>query len=76
MICQNIQLLDDHFTNQGLHYRNNIMGGTLGSGAWRGDMSKIWNTSLAVPGALAHRLQRRTACNAEPPASGPQNGQP
>ena len=22
------------------------------------------NTSLAAPGALAHRLQRRTACNA------------
>ena len=32
------------------------------------------NTSLAAPGALAHRLQRRTACNAAPPASGPQNG--
>ena len=27
------------------------------------------NTSLAVPGALAHRLQRRTACNAAPPAT-------
>ena len=26
------------------------------------------NTSLAAPGALAHRLQRRTDCNAEPPA--------
>ena len=38
------------------------------------------NTSLAAPGALAHRLQRRTACNAAPPAKskmafrGPQNG--
>ena len=32
------------------------------------------NTSLAAPGALAHRLQRRTACNAAPRASGPQNG--
>ena len=32
------------------------------------------NTSLAAPGALTHRLQRRTACNAAPPASGPQNG--
>ena len=32
------------------------------------------NTSLAAPGALAHRLQRRTACNAEPPASVPQDG--
>ena len=32
------------------------------------------NTSLAAQGALAHRLQRRTACNAAPPASGPQNG--
>ena len=32
----------------------------------------IWeshiNTSLAAPGALAHRLQRRTTCNAAPPA--------
>ena len=26
-------------------------------------------TSLAAPGALAHRLQRRTACNAAPPAT-------
>ena len=35
-----------------------------------GNMSKmisISNTSLAAPGALAHRLQRRTACNAAPP---------
>ena len=29
--------------------------------------SKIKNTSLAAPGALAHRLQRRTACNTSPP---------
>ena len=28
----------------------------------------IFNTSLAAKGALAHRLQRRTACNAAPPA--------
>ena len=40
----------------------------------------LTNTSLAAPGALAHRLQRRTACNAALPAkskmaaSGPQNG--
>ena len=27
------------------------------------------NTSLAAPGALAHRLQRHTACNATPPAT-------
>ena len=26
------------------------------------------NTSLAAKGALAHRLQHRTACNAAPPA--------
>ena len=26
------------------------------------------NTSLAAPGALDHRLQRRTACNTSPPA--------
>ena len=26
--------------------------------------SMIYNTSLAAPGALAHRLHRRTACNA------------
>ena len=38
------------------------------------------NTSLAAKGALAHRLHRRTACNAAPPAKskmaarGPQNG--
>ena len=32
------------------------------------------NISLAAPGALAHRLQRRTDCNAAPRASGPQNG--
>ena len=38
------------------------------------------NTSLAAPGALAHRLQRRAACNATPPAKskmaarGRQNG--
>ena len=38
------------------------------------------NTSLAAKGALAYRLQRRTACNAAPPAKskmaarGPQNG--
>ena len=25
-----------------------------------------WNTSLAAPGALAHRLQRRTACQWAP----------
>ena len=25
------------------------------------------NTNLASPGALAHRLQRRTACNTSPP---------
>ena len=25
------------------------------------------NTSLAAPGALAHRLQRRTACNTSLP---------
>ena len=29
---------------------------------------KIMNTSLAAPWALAHRLQRRTACNTSPPA--------
>ena len=27
------------------------------------------NTSLAAKGALAHRLQRRTACNNSPPDS-------
>ena len=26
------------------------------------------NTSLVAPGALAHRLQRRTTCNTSPPA--------
>ena len=44
-------------------------------------INKCFNTSLAAPGALAHRLQRRNACNAVPPAkskmaaSGPPNGQ-
>ena len=28
---------------------------------------RLNNTSLAAPGALAHRLQRRTACNTSPP---------
>ena len=30
---------------------------------WRDGNNKYGNTSLAAPGALAHRLQRRTACN-------------
>ena len=44
------------------------------------EINGIANTSLAAKGALAHRLQRRTACNAAPPAKsnmaarGPQNG--
>ena len=38
------------------------------------ELENLKNTSLAAPGALAHRLQRRTACNAAPRASGPQNG--
>ena len=29
--------------------------------------AELGNTSLAAPGALAHRLQRRTACNTSPP---------
>ena len=43
---------------------------------------KLINTSLAAKGVLAYRLQRRTACNAAPPAKskmaarGPQNGRP
>ena len=28
----------------------------------------MFNTSLAAPGALAHRLECRTACNTSPPA--------
>ena len=31
------------------------------------------NTSLAAPGALAHRLQRRTACNIQNGHQGAQN---
>ena len=31
---------------------------------YHGQPKATKNTSLAVPGALAHRLQRRTACNA------------
>ena len=31
-------------------------------------MKMYTNTSLAAPGALAHRLQRQTACNTSPPA--------
>ena len=44
------------------------------------DKKVLENTSLAAKGALAHRLHRRTACNAAPPAKskraarGPQNG--
>ena len=30
--------------------------------------TQYMNTSLAAQGALAHRLQRRTACNTSPPA--------
>ena len=33
---------------------------------WQLDLTH--NTSLAAQGALAHRLQRRTACNTSPPA--------
>ena len=33
------------------------------------------NTSLAAPGALAHRLQRRTAYKIQNGLQGPQNGQ-
>ena len=33
------------------------------------NMISISNTSLVAPGALAHRLQRRTACNAAPPTT-------
>ena len=45
-------------------------------------LKKKESTSLAAKGALAHRLQRRTACNATLPAKsnmaarGPQNGLP
>merc|ERR1712122_296050 len=35
---------------------------------WTDPCNSVTNTSLAAPGALAHRLQRRTACNAIPPA--------
>ena len=33
------------------------------------------NTSLAAPGALAHRLQRRTACFIQNGRQGPEIGQ-
>merc|ERR1712122_405735 len=36
---------------------------------WTDPCNSVTNTSLAAPGALAHRLQRRTACNAAPPAT-------
>ena len=35
---------------------------TLGS-TIKTELENQQNTSLAAPGALAHRLQRRTACN-------------
>ena len=35
----------------------------------RGQDQLLDNTSLAAQGALAHRLQRRTACQAAPPAT-------
>ena len=36
---------------------------------------KYLNTSLAAPGALAHRLQRRTACFIQNGQQGPEIGQ-
>ena len=39
----------------------------MGRGAYFGEVGKGVNTSLAAKGALANRLQRRTACNAAPP---------
>ena len=36
---------------------------------WRLVSTANQNTSLAAPGALAHHLQRRTACNTSPPDS-------
>ena len=48
---------------------------------WRRNwIQYIWaktrkNTGLAAPGALAHRLQRRTAWKSKMAARGPQNGQ-
>ena len=33
------------------------------------ESENLLNTGLAAPGALAYRLQRRTACNAAPPAT-------
>ena len=34
---------------------------------------KLQNTSLAAPGALAHRLQRRNACKIQNGRQGPPN---
>ena len=36
---------------------------------WSSSAITVKNTSLATKGALAHRLQRRNACNAVPPAT-------
>ena len=43
----------------------------LGCLGWsiRNQPKIIENTSLAAKGAIAHRLQRRTACNVAPPAT-------
>ena len=40
----------------------------------REERKKAKNTSLAAKGALANRLQRRTACKIQNGRQGPQNG--
>ena len=48
-------------------YMKNIMNIYL----WMDYMNFIMNTNLAAPGALAHRLQRRTACKIQNGRQGP-----
>ena len=43
-------------------------GGNGGEKTGGENVEKKEDTSLAAQGALAHRLQRRTACNTSPPA--------
>ena len=52
---------------QGIWYRETVINKTVLK-------NRVHNTSLAAKGALANRLQRRTACKSKMAARGPQNG--
>ena len=52
----------------GIAARDNIYQNNVDHIENQDSLNLIHNTSLAAPGALAHRLQRRTVCNTSPPA--------